>query len=299
MFNHPLIPKSSDDLEEYLRPTADERRVLRRDFKRLFRRPADFGMLGYAVLCSLVLHAAGVSWFLIEVFSEPEPVQIVVSKPVTPPIQTQFFLKKAQPPKVTLAQLIPLPDTPPKAAIAPKPKKKVKKKRRRTRRRTRKVRSKVAVVTPQKVEDTVTTAASEVPVVPDAKPEPVAVVKDPVIKTPPKPIVVAAPPGPDLAGMMARYKRRVARVFRRTYFYPRAANRAGLEGRVVVELTLDQTGKVVSRRVLKSSGHKILDRAALKSVATVHQVPSPPAALKWKRRAIQIPFVYRPAATEG
>jgi hypothetical protein len=34
-------------------------------------------------------------------------------------------------------------------------------------------------------------------------------------------------------------------------------------------------------------------------VAAVVQLPMPPAALKWRQRAIQIPFVYRPRPTEG
>jgi TonB family protein len=36
----------------------------------------------------------------------------------------------------------------------------------------------------------------------------------------------------------------------------------GLEGSVVVSLTLDQNGRVTSSRVMRSSGHPILDRLA-------------------------------------
>ncbi len=48
--------------------------------------------------------------------------------------------------------------------------------------------------------------------------------------------------------------------------YPRLARRRGLEGVVLLEVLVDISGKVADLRVDTSSGHAILDRAALKAV---------------------------------
>lgn len=48
--------------------------------------------------------------------------------------------------------------------------------------------------------------------------------------------------------------------------YPKRARRRGYEGTVILEVLVDRTGRVNELRVLTSSGHSVLDRAALKSV---------------------------------
>ena len=48
--------------------------------------------------------------------------------------------------------------------------------------------------------------------------------------------------------------------------YPRAARRRGYEGTVILEVLVDTRGRVGALRLLESSGHKILDRAASMSV---------------------------------
>ncbi|MCI5221114.1 MAG: energy transducer TonB [Candidatus Electrothrix sp. AR4] len=48
--------------------------------------------------------------------------------------------------------------------------------------------------------------------------------------------------------------------------YPRMARRRGLEGVVTIETKIDINGKVTELRIFASSGHSILDKAALKAV---------------------------------
>ncbi|MCK5438148.1 MAG: energy transducer TonB, partial [Desulfobulbaceae bacterium] len=48
--------------------------------------------------------------------------------------------------------------------------------------------------------------------------------------------------------------------------YPRAARRRGLEGVVLLEVLVDKSGQVGDLRIFSSSGHRVLDKAALKSV---------------------------------
>ncbi|MFD2178138.1 energy transducer TonB [Veronia pacifica] len=48
--------------------------------------------------------------------------------------------------------------------------------------------------------------------------------------------------------------------------YPRSARRRGLEGKLLVEVWLSQSGEQVKHVLLRSSGHSQLDRAALKAI---------------------------------
>jgi protein TonB len=59
----------------------------------------------------------------------------------------------------------------------------------------------------------------------------------------------------------------------REEFYPREAIARGLEGRVVLLLTLDATGRVTALEVASSSGHLILDGAALKAAMRIGSLP--------------------------
>ncbi|MDP1651977.1 MAG: TonB family protein [Rhodocyclaceae bacterium] len=59
----------------------------------------------------------------------------------------------------------------------------------------------------------------------------------------------------------------------REEFYPRAAIVRGLEGRVVLLLTLDAAGRVTAVEVASGSGHALLDAAALKAAARIGSLP--------------------------
>ena len=57
-------------------------------------------------------------------------------------------------------------------------------------------------------------------------------------------------------------------------FYPEAAIRQGLEGEPLVLLVLDETGSVIAARIEQSSGHAILDQAALRAVRALRSIPA-------------------------
>ena len=48
--------------------------------------------------------------------------------------------------------------------------------------------------------------------------------------------------------------------------YPRVARRRGYEGKVILEVLVNEEGRVEDLRIFQSSGHKVLDRSAMKSV---------------------------------
>ena len=49
--------------------------------------------------------------------------------------------------------------------------------------------------------------------------------------------------------------------------YPMLARRQGLEGEAIIEVWLDEEGEQLQRVIIQSSGHALLDQAALRSVA--------------------------------
>lgn len=57
-------------------------------------------------------------------------------------------------------------------------------------------------------------------------------------------------------------------------FYPAEAIRLGLEGEALVFMMLDADGNVVAARIEASSGHELLDRAALDAVRRLRSLPA-------------------------
>jgi len=62
----------------------------------------------------------------------------------------------------------------------------------------------------------------------------------------------------------------------REEFYPREAIRHEIEGRVVLLLTLDAAGRVTAIEVASSSGHAILDDAALRAATRIVRLSGGP-----------------------
>lgn len=59
----------------------------------------------------------------------------------------------------------------------------------------------------------------------------------------------------------------------RELLYPREAIERGLEGEALVLLFLDQAGNAVAARIESSSGHALLDDAALRAARTLRALP--------------------------
>ncbi|MCL2524057.1 MAG: energy transducer TonB [Betaproteobacteria bacterium] len=57
-------------------------------------------------------------------------------------------------------------------------------------------------------------------------------------------------------------------------FYPAEAIARGLQGEVLVRLLLTPDGSVEAARVEESSGHRLLDDAALKAVRALRALPA-------------------------
>jgi protein TonB len=102
---------------------------------------------------------------------------------------------------------------------------------------------------------------------PEPVPEPAPM---PPVAVPPAPTVAppaAVPPGPPQATLQPRPP------VPPPLFYPAAAVLRGLEGEVLVRVTLDAGGNVVAARLERGSGHAILDEAALVAAGTLRSLP--------------------------
>jgi TonB family protein len=114
----------------------------------------------------------------------------------------------------------------------------------------------------------------------------------------------ARPPSPsggiaskfDRAGVLKDYVKSLSKAVRRRRAYPRAAKLAGLEGRAVVRIVLNEQGGIVTIELASSSGHAILDRAALEAARSVGTLPAAPSSLNWGTRAIKVPFSFKVAS---
>lgn len=74
--------------------------------------------------------------------------------------------------------------------------------------------------------------------------------------------------------------------------YPRAARRARAEGKVTLGFTLDGYGRVIARSVEESSGHAVLDEAALALIDQLDRLPAPPAAMGPGPFPMRVPISY-------
>jgi periplasmic protein TonB len=69
--------------------------------------------------------------------------------------------------------------------------------------------------------------------------------------------------------------------------------RSGVSGTAVVDFVVDADGRVISREVKISSGHKVLDEAALASIDKASPFPPMPKALNQAQIEVSVPFEFR------
>lgn len=112
---------------------------------------------------------------------------------------------------------------------------------------------------------------------------PAAPMTAPATRTP------SATPMPD-AGMAVEW--RVQDWLAQHRQYPRSARRSGAEGTVWVRFVLDRAGALHGSEVLESSGHAVLDRAALELLQRAAPFPALPATLTLDEIELVLPIEY-------
>ena len=85
---------------------------------------------------------------------------------------------------------------------------------------------------------------------------------------------------PQLSPARLEYAKHLYASLLKAVRYPQSARPGKLEGVVVVQFQVKSDGRISSRRILTSSGHAILDQAALQAVDRVNRLPPFSPALK-------------------
>ena len=162
------------------------------------------------------------------------------------------------------------------------------------------------------VAEAVEVVAVEPEPVVEVEPEPVvevvaAPVRQPEPEPEPEPVVVAlsfddefeedesaeeAALEAQKAFMGAVYSSQMLQWTNRNVRYPSRALDRGREGRVTLEVTVDQAGNVVSAVVAESSGHGILDREALRAVDRSAPYPRFPSELNTSTYTASVPISF-------
>jgi len=81
-------------------------------------------------------------------------------------------------------------------------------------------------------------------------------------------------PSPTAAGWQQEIRRQFSEQQRRGEFYPAEAIARGLQGEALVLLLLAPDGSVAAARIEQSSGHDLLDDAALRAVRALRALPA-------------------------
>ena len=93
---------------------------------------------------------------------------------------------------------------------------------------------------------------------------------------------------PQSAEYLKRNYRYLQRRIRDKLVYPAQARRAGIQGVSQVSFTIHEDGRVSAVTILQTSGHSILDEAAVETIYAAAPFPRPPAPAR-----IAIPIAFR------
>lgn len=75
--------------------------------------------------------------------------------------------------------------------------------------------------------------------------------------------------------------------------YPLMARKRGLEGTVVIGVTIKKNGEVIDHKIVQESGHKLLDQAALSMVMKVDSFKAFPAELGSNDIELKFPIAFK------
>lgn len=112
-----------------------------------------------------------------------------------------------------------------------------------------------------------------------------------IVAPPPPELILPEPPKPDIAppqkpdkpnekpsNSQKTWNQAIAQQLKnlddRQQYYPQEAISRGLQGEVLVLVIIDENGNITAARVEESSGHPLLDEAALRNVRTIRSLPA-------------------------
>ncbi len=100
-------------------------------------------------------------------------------------------------------------------------------------------------------------------------------------------------PGSGAGSLLQGYLREIRRLLERHKEYPPVAQRMNMQGISVLRFTIAGDGRIKSTHLSRSSGNKLLDKAAQETVSKVGRFPPLPAALGREKLTVEIPLAFR------
>jgi protein TonB len=149
----------------------------------------------------------------------------------------------------------------------------------------------------------------EIAPVPEEQPKPIeepppppepsqAVVAPPVEQPPPPPIEQPRPPTPAVPARVKggapriepSWQTALVRHLQQYKRYPGDAQSRGEEGVVQLSFTVDRTGRVLSREIVRSSGHRELDNEVMSMIERAQPLPPFPASMPQAKLDLTVPI---------
>ncbi|MCB9981497.1 MAG: energy transducer TonB [Rhodospirillales bacterium] len=90
-----------------------------------------------------------------------------------------------------------------------------------------------------------------------------------------------------------RYQDKVRAAIESQRVYPRAARRRKLEGRAVIQIHISRSGTITESHFIKTTGHHILDQAALNMIKAASPLPTIPPSLGKSSISMNIPIGFK------
>jgi len=114
----------------------------------------------------------------------------------------------------------------------------------------------------------------------------------------PIPVKQETPPAPvhsqeDIEDARGKYGNSLWGAISKHKKYPKIAAMRNWQGEAIVELELDGSGKLKSRKIIQSSGYDVLDKQALEMVEKALPFPAPPDALRGTNFTIKVPVPFK------
>jgi TonB family protein len=95
------------------------------------------------------------------------------------------------------------------------------------------------------------------------------------------------------SGVAEGYKKQIAESLARHQHYPRMARVRNWKGTAILQLDFGSDGRLDSYRLVRSSGHSILDDQAVQILVASLPLPRLPAPLEGNRLSLEVPVEFR------
>lgn len=226
----------------------------------------------WAIICSILLHgllALIIPNMKLDDIKEPVVLEISLAKKAEaqPPAEPEPV---QPPPEVIQPQVQPKLKPEPKPVIKEKP-------------------SPIVQQIQPVVETPTITAPTEVIAV---KPAPERTVPTQTVSAP-EPKEPPPPSQAEIDNATGRYGNSLWNAISKHKKYPKIAQMRGWQGETIVELELDGTGRLKSKKIIQSSGYEVLDKQALDMVDKAVPFPTPPEVLRNSNFTITVPVPFK------